>query len=107
MPRLQASKQNAGAVDTPNAGIGDYRRWCAAQKKRSCYTTSSTHLAETWLLVFQLRRFRPVAVDVALNYRIPARRQIVGQLVAAAAIVKRQASRQDEQIFVAAPFQSL
>ena len=42
-----------------------------------------------------------VVVDVAVEHRIPALRQVRQQLIARLAAIQRQAPRQDEQVLVA------
>ena len=51
-------------------------------------------------LASKFRRLGPVAVNVPLDHRVPARAEIVGQFVARTAVVKRQTAGQDHQVLV-------
>ena len=71
-----------------------------AQKQRPGHAPGRVQLAEVRLLAFQLGRLSPLAVNVALDYRVPARRQQVRHLVAHVTVGQRQATRQDHIVGV-------
>ena len=97
---LEATKQHAGAVHAANAGLASDGRWRAAEEQRAGHAAGGVYLPETWLPVLQFRRFSSVAVDVSLDHRVPSGRQVVGQFVPRAAVMKRQAAWENHQILV-------
>ena len=82
------------------ADLGRNGRRSAAEEDRAGDAPGRAHLTEARLLVFEFGRLGAVAVDVPLDDGVPASRQVVGQLVAAAAVVQRQAAGQDHQVLV-------
>jgi len=62
------------------------------KKNRSCYATCGLHRAESRFFGFKDCGFSTLAVNVTVHYWIPARTEIVNQLVARTAVVQRQNS---------------
>ena len=77
-------------------------RWMrdAAQEECAGDTAGRANPTESRLAVLQLGRYGTITVDVFLDDRVPAGGQVVGQLVASAAVMKRQAAGQNHQVLV-------
>ena len=73
------------------------------EEQRPRHPPGRVHLAEPRLLRLQVGRLGPVAVDVPLDHRVPARRQQVRQLVPHVAVGQGQAAGQDHQVLIVIP----
>ena len=74
LPGLQAAEQYAGSVEPADAGFCRDTRRRRPEEKCPRDPSGGIHLPEPRLSGFEFCRLSPLAVDVALDHRVPARR---------------------------------
>ena len=103
LPRYGSAQHDALLLNATNAHscLHQPRTRRAAQKDGSRHTATGLHTAKAGILQFQSCRFRPVAVYVSLNDRIPAIWQVINHFITYIGIIKRQAAGHEQGIIVA------
>ena len=97
---LETSEQHSRTVDAARPRLHVHRRRCAAKEHRSRHATCGLYGTKSRLLDFKDRGFSPLAVNVTVDYGIPAGAEIVNQLVARTAVVQRQTAGQNHEVLV-------
>ena len=100
LARLQATEQHPGTIETSDPAFVATDDGALPRKRVRATRRAAFTCAETRLFVLQFGCLSTVAINVLFDDRVPACWQIVGQLVARTAVVKRQASGQNHQVLV-------
>src|SRR5437762_122034 len=97
---LKTAKQYTGSINTAISYLGLPRRRRTPQKDGACHAASGIHGAKARLFALKLGCFSTITINILFDHSVPASRKIVDQFIARAAIIERQAPREDHLIFI-------